>query len=94
MVDGVEIPTDELQLTPEIGLVEFTPAGQAVEALDTGQNCVTAVIWRSQDGRGVDDRPIPWCFDGCSRVGGPVVAGAGPVATAPPQAGSSPVSSR
>jgi hypothetical protein len=64
VVGDVEIPRDQLVLTPEIGLVEFTPGpGQAVEELDTGENCVTAVIWRISDGRGVDDRPIRWCFD-------------------------------
>jgi hypothetical protein len=64
IVDGVEIPPDELQVTPEIGLIEFTPGeGKAVEALDAGQNCVSALIWRSEDGRGVDDRTVPWCFD-------------------------------
>ena len=51
-------------LTPEIGLIEFTPGpDKAVEELASGENCVTAVIWRVSDGRGVDDRTIPWCFD-------------------------------
>ena len=64
VIDGVEIPRDQLQLTPEIGLIEFTPApGAAVEELRSGENCVSAVIWRVSDGRGVDDRTIPWCFD-------------------------------
>lgn len=64
IIDAVEIPRDQLQLTPEIGLVEFTPAdGAAVEELDSGRNCVSAVIWRVADGRGVDDRTIPWCFE-------------------------------
>lgn len=64
IVDGVEIPRPQLQLTPEIGLIEFTPSdGAAVEQLESGENCVTAVIWKVADGRGVDDRTIPWCFD-------------------------------
>ena len=64
VVGGTEIPEDQLQVTPEIGLIEFTPGpGQAVEELDPGQNCVSAVIWRASDGRGVDDRTIPWCFE-------------------------------
>lgn len=64
VIDGVEIPGDELQVTPEIGLIEFTPGdGKAVEALDAGQNCVSAVIWKVSDGRGVADRTIPWCFE-------------------------------
>lgn len=64
VIDGTEIPEDELQVTPEIGLIEFTPGdGRAVEELDPGRNCVSAVIWRISDGRGVDDRTIPWCFE-------------------------------
>jgi hypothetical protein len=64
IVNGVEIPEDELRRTPQLGLVEFTPAsGTAVEELQTGRNCVTAVIWRLQDGRGVNDRSVPWCFE-------------------------------
>ena len=64
VVDGVEIPEDQLSRTPEIGLVEFTPGeARAVEELDPGQNCVTAVIWSLEDGRGVADRTIPWCFE-------------------------------
>lgn len=64
VVDGVEIPRDQLVLTPEIGLVQFTPGDdKAVEELHSGENCVTAVIWRVSQGRGVDDRTIPWCFE-------------------------------
>jgi hypothetical protein len=64
VINGVMIPEDQLQVTPEIGLIEFTPGdGKAVEALEPGQNCVSAVIWKIADGRGVSDRTIPWCFD-------------------------------
>jgi len=64
VVNGTEIPDDELVITPQLGLIEFTPGPtRTVEALDSGQNCVTAVIWRLQDGRGVNDRTIPWCFE-------------------------------
>lgn len=64
VVDDVEIPRQELQLTPEIGLVQFTPGpGRAVEELRPGRNCVTAVIWQLAEGRGADDRRIPWCFE-------------------------------
>ena len=64
VLNGVEIPADELQLTPQIGLIQYTPGeGKTVEALETGQNCVTALIWRISEGRGVNDRTIPWCFE-------------------------------
>jgi hypothetical protein len=63
-INGVEIPEDELTLTPEIGLIMYTPGeGRSVEALQSGQNCVNATIWRIADGRGVSDRSIPWCFE-------------------------------
>jgi hypothetical protein len=64
VVNGVEIPGDELQKTPQIGVIEFTPGpGKSVERFRSGQNCVSAVIWQFADGRGVDDRTIPWCFE-------------------------------
>jgi hypothetical protein len=64
VLDGVEIPREQLVLTPEIGLIEFTPGpDRAVEELTSGENCVTAIIWRLSEGRGVDDRTIPWCFE-------------------------------
>jgi hypothetical protein len=64
IVAGVEIPRDQLVRTPEIGLVEFTPGeDRAVDELEPGQNCVTAVIWSLEEGRGVADRTIPWCFE-------------------------------
>jgi hypothetical protein len=64
VIRGVEIPEDELQITEEIGLIEYTPGdGKTVEALESGQNCVSALIWRIEDGRGVADRTIPWCFE-------------------------------
>ncbi|HET6952163.1 MAG TPA: hypothetical protein VFI47_17410 [Acidimicrobiales bacterium] len=63
VVGGTEIPADELQVTPELGLIQFTPGeGRAVEGFDAGQNCVSAVIWPIADGRGVDDRTVNWCF--------------------------------
>jgi hypothetical protein len=64
IVNGVEIPEDQLTLTAELAIIEFMPGeGKAVEELQAGQNCVSALIWRIQDGRGVADRTIPWCFD-------------------------------
>jgi hypothetical protein len=64
VVNGVEIPPDELVTTPEIGLIEYTPGeGKAVEQFQAGQNCVTAIIWPLAQGRGPADRQIPWCFE-------------------------------
>jgi hypothetical protein len=64
VVNGVEIPEDELVKTPEIGLIEYTPGeGKAVEQFQAGRNCVTAIIWPLAQGRGPADRQIPWCFE-------------------------------
>ncbi len=64
VINGVEIPPDELVTTPEIGLIEYTPGeGKAVEQFQAGQNCVTAIIWPLAQGRGPADRQIPWCFE-------------------------------
>ncbi|HEX6419944.1 MAG TPA: hypothetical protein VFZ77_15695 [Acidimicrobiales bacterium] len=64
VIGGVEIPEDELDVTPELGLVEYSPGeGKTVEELQPGPNCVSAVIWRLSEGRGVADRTVPWCFE-------------------------------
>jgi hypothetical protein len=64
VVNGVEIPEDELDVTQELGLVEFTAAdGRAVEQLEGGQNCVTAVVWPLSEGREQGSRNVTWCFE-------------------------------
>jgi hypothetical protein len=65
LVNGVEIPTEELRLVPEQNQVFFTPGdGKVVDRLDAGPNCVTAVVWRSSMGRGTaNDQSFTWCFD-------------------------------
>ncbi len=65
LVNGVEIPTDELRLVPEQNQVFFTPgAGKVVEELRAGRNCAAAVAWRSAVGRGTRaDETFTWCFD-------------------------------
>ncbi|HEX6236638.1 MAG TPA: hypothetical protein VFZ68_05565 [Acidimicrobiales bacterium] len=64
-VNGVEIPDDELDVTPELSLVQFTPAdGRAVEQFRPGRNCVEATIWPLSAGRdGEETRTVGWCFD-------------------------------
>jgi hypothetical protein len=64
VINGVEIPEDQLNVTEELGLVEYTPAdGLAVEQLEGGQNCVTAVVWRLSEGRDEGGRNVTWCFE-------------------------------
>jgi hypothetical protein len=64
MVNDTTIPVDELRQVPEQNQVFFTPGeGKVLERLPAGQTCVTATVWRSADGRGVDDLSYRWCFD-------------------------------
>lgn len=64
MVNDTAIPTDELRIVPEQNQVFFTPGeGKVLERLPAGPTCVTATVWRSADGPGVDDLSYRWCFD-------------------------------
>jgi hypothetical protein len=65
VINGVEIPTEELRLVPEQNQVFFTPGeGKAVERLRAGPNCAVAIAWRSSQGRGTaNDRSFTWCFE-------------------------------
>ena len=61
-LNDVEIPMDQLKLTPELARIEFTPGdGKVVEELQAGLNCVTAIVWPIPEGRDAA-REIPWCF--------------------------------
>lgn len=63
VVNGTEIPADELSVTEELGLVQFTPGeGRAVEELRAGQNRVTAIVWPRSEGR-EGARTVDWTFD-------------------------------
>ena len=65
VVNGVEIPEDELRLVPEQNEVFFAPGeGKAVERLDAGPNCVVAIVWESAVGRDpLTDQAFQWCFE-------------------------------
>lgn len=61
-LNGVPIPDDELNRTPQIELIEFQPGeGKAVERYQSGQNCVLATYWRLETGR-QQTSSISWCF--------------------------------
>lgn len=64
ILNGTAIPTDELRLVPEQNQVWFAPGpGRTFETLPTGQNCVTAVVFKSEDGPGPGNLSFQWCFD-------------------------------
>lgn len=61
-LNGVAIPEDELDTTPALNLVRFTPGpGKQVERYDEGPNCVLATFWLISDGPGVATSRY-WCF--------------------------------
>jgi hypothetical protein len=61
-LNNVEIPRDQLTLTPELARIEFTPGdGKVVEQLQAGLNCVNAIVWPIAEGREAA-REVPWCF--------------------------------
>jgi hypothetical protein len=62
LLNNLEIPMDQLTLTPALARIEFTPGeGKVVDELQGGLNCVTAIVWPISQGRDAA-RQIPWCF--------------------------------
>jgi hypothetical protein len=60
-LNGTPIPEDQLEKTPALNLVLFTPGpDKEVEQYDQGQNCVVATFWPSSDPAAVTSRS--WCF--------------------------------
>lgn len=64
ILNGTVIPTDELRIVREQNQVFFAPGpDRTFESLPSGEVCVTAVVWKSSDGRGPGDLSFQWCFD-------------------------------
>lgn len=63
VVNGTQIPTQDLRQVPAQAQVWFTPGpGKAIEELPAGETCVVALVWRTADGRGPGDQNVRWCF--------------------------------
>lgn len=63
VIDGVEIPEDQLQRTPELGLVSYAPApGNEIEELAPGEHQATVLFWDPQIGREAGSRSYTWRF--------------------------------
>lgn len=61
-LNGTAIPDDQLDKTPALNLVQFTPGpDKDVEQYDQGQNCVVATYWLLSDGPGAGTSRS-WCF--------------------------------
>ena len=53
---------DGLLKTLTVGRVDYTPMeGHRIETLLPGENCVTALIWKQEDGKD-SAKPLRWCF--------------------------------
>jgi hypothetical protein len=62
IVNGTEVPEDQLVRHPELYSFLFQPGkGQEIEQLPAGQNCAEALVWRVDQTR-ADARPVNWCF--------------------------------
>ena len=63
VVDGVEVPEEQLVRQPALNQVFFSPGeGQVVEEWEPGRNCVRAIVWPIVEGR-VESRNVDWCFE-------------------------------
>ena len=63
VVNGVQIPDDQVQIRPELNQVIFTPGpGKVIQKLGGGRNCVEANIYRL-DGTQEDVPAKRWCFN-------------------------------
>lgn len=63
VIDGVEIPEDQLEREPALGQVFYTPGeGKETGELAPGRHCATAHLWRFDETR-EDARRFSWCFN-------------------------------
>jgi hypothetical protein len=64
VVDGREIPGDQLNVRSALNLVEFTPGeGKVFTSLPSGHLCIRAVVWETRVGRAEGARTVSWCID-------------------------------
>jgi hypothetical protein len=62
VVNGIPIPSDQVQRHPELSQVLFSPgAGKVIDKYQAGTNCVVANIFRV-DGTDDPQPPVHWCF--------------------------------
>lgn len=67
-LNGIEIrnvvidPTADGLVRSGTGTISYQPAeGHRIERLGSGENCVTAFVWKQEEGRGTAS-PLRWCF--------------------------------
>jgi hypothetical protein len=64
LINGIEIPEDQLLRVPALNQVFFTPGeGKEIERLEPGDVSATAIIWRPALGETRENgRPVRWRF--------------------------------
>lgn len=61
-INGVVVPDDQLDKTPQLNLVRFVPGpGKVIEQLPAGRSCIVATYWRLELGPSEADQRA-WCF--------------------------------
>jgi hypothetical protein len=64
VVNGQELTADQVDETPALNKIEFTPGpGKVVDKWPAGQTCVLANVWESAVGREEGQRSVSWCFE-------------------------------
>jgi hypothetical protein len=64
VINGTEIPEDQLVREPGQNIVEYRPApGRVIEQLPAGRNCAQVITWRVNEARERARTPVEWCFD-------------------------------
>jgi hypothetical protein len=64
VVNGTEIPEDELRREAGQNIVEFQPGpGLVIEQLPPGRNCARVIVWRVNETRARARQPVEWCFE-------------------------------
>ncbi len=64
VIDGTEIPEDELRRNDPLNQVFFAPReGRVIDALDPGRHVAAALIWRPGVEERENARTVTWAFD-------------------------------
>ena len=64
VINGTEIPENQLVVEPGQNIVEYRPGpGLVVEQLPPGRNCAQVITWRVNESRERARQPVEWCFE-------------------------------
>lgn len=64
LVDGVEIPEDQIDRDEGLDTAAFTPGeGKEISELTPGERCATAVYWPTSSSRELSAESYSWCWN-------------------------------